>query len=76
MTDYKKQLDEIQEEINNKKVQKAKLEERRENLLKETKQIKKDLEELGVSEDKLDEVVSALEIDIKEEIQKCQNSLN
>ena len=76
MTDYKKQLDDIQEEINNKKVEKAKLQERMENLLKETKQIKKDLEVLDVSEEELDGVITSLENDIKEELSKCQKSLN
>lgn len=76
MSDYKKQFDEIQETINNKKVEKAKLEERQENLLKEQEQIKKDLEELGVTSSELEDVISKLEEEIKGELEKCQKTLS
>lgn len=76
MSDFKKQFDEIQETINNKKVEKAKLEERQENLLKEQKQIQEDLKELGVTSDELEAVISKLEEEIKEELEKCQKTLS
>lgn len=76
MSDFKKQFDDIQETINNKKVEKAKLEERQENLLKEQKQIQEDLKELGVTSDELEDVISKLEEEIKGELEKCQKTLN
>ena len=76
MSDYKKQFDEIQETINNKKVEKAKLQERQENLLKEQKQILEDLKELDVTSDELEGVIADLEKDIKEELEKCNKTLN
>jgi len=76
MSEFKKQFDDIQESINNKKVEKAKLQERQENLLKEQKQITEDLKELGVTSDELDDVLSKLEEEIKEELAKCQKTLS
>ncbi len=75
MTDYKKQLDEIQEDINTKKLEKAKLEERLENLKKDMKQLKIELKEMGVTEI-TDEMLEALETDIKKDIEQCQKNLN
>ena len=76
MSEYKKQFDELQEFINDKKVQKAKLEERLANLEKEEKQINEDLKELNVPKDELNSVIEKLETEIKEELEKCQKSLN
>jgi len=75
MSDYKKQFDELQESINNKKLEKAKLEERLANLEKEEKQINENLKELNVSKDELDSILETLEKEIKEELEKCQTSL-
>ncbi len=75
MSDYKKQLDEIQEDISNKKLEKAKLEERLENLKKDMKQLREELKEMGLT-DITPEMLDALEKDIKEEIEQCQKSLN
>lgn len=76
MSDYKEQFDKLQEEINNKKLEKAKLEERLANLQKEEKQINIDLKELNVSKEDLESVVQTLEKDINEELEKCKKSLN
>ncbi len=76
MSDYKKQFDELQESINNKKLEKAKLEERLANLEKEEKQINEDLKELNVTTDELEGVIADLEKDIKEELEKCRKSLS
>ncbi len=76
MNEYKEKFDELQESINNKKLEKAKLEERLANLEKEDKQINKDLKEFNVAPDELEGVIADLEKDIKEELEKCQKSLN
>ena len=76
MSDYKKQYDILQEEINDKKIEKAKAEERLENLQKETKQIQENLKELNVTSDELEEVVEKLEKEIQSDLTKCQKSLN
>ena len=75
MSDYKEQLDKIQEDIANKRLEKAKLEERLENLKKDMKQLKIELKEMGLNEI-TDEMLEALEADIKKEIMECQKSLN
>ncbi len=76
MSEYKKQFDELQESINDKKVEKAKLEERLENLKKEEKQISEDLKELNVPKEDLDSILETLEKEIQGELEKCQKSLN
>ena len=76
MSDYKKQFDEIQETINDKKVEKAKVQERQENLLKEQKQILEDLKKLNVTSDELEGVISKLDEEIKEELARCNKTLN
>ncbi len=70
MSDYKKQLDDIQEDQDNKKLEKAKLEERSENLKKDMKQLKIELPNFTP------EMLDALEKEIKEGIEQCQKSLN
>ena len=75
MSDYKKELDILQEEINNKKVEKAKLEERLANLQQEEKNILQQLTGLNVKPDELETVITTLESEIKEELEKCQKSL-
>ena len=74
--DYKKEFDKLQKDIQDKKLERARLEERMENLQKDLEQIRGDLKELDVAEDKLDEVVSALEEDIKKELDLCNQTLN
>jgi predicted nucleic acid-binding Zn-ribbon protein len=76
MSDFKKQFDDLQEEINNKKLEKAKLEERLKNLNEERTKINEDLKALNVSSDDLDSVIENLESEIKGELEKCQKSLN
>lgn len=73
--EYKDQLDKLKKDIDEKKVQKAKLEERLENLEKDGKQIQEDLKELNVTSEDLEEVISKLEKEIKEEIDLCKKSL-
>ena len=75
MSDYKEELDKIQEDINYKKLEKAKLEERLENLKKDMKQLKIELKEMGLIEI-TDEMMDALEADIKKDIIECQKNLN
>ncbi len=76
MSDYKKEFDKLHKNIEEKKIEQAKLEERLENLQKEEKQISEDLKELNVTSDELEGVICDLEKDIKEELEKCQQSLN
>lgn len=75
MSEFKKQFDDIQEAINQKKVEKAKLEERMENIQKDIEGIREDLKELDIDENELDDVIKALEKDIKEELEKCEKAL-
>ena len=75
MSDFRKRFDDLQEEINNKKLEKAKLEERLKNLNEERTKINEDLKELNVSSDDLDSVIESLESEIKEELEKCEKTL-
>ena len=75
MNNYKEQFDELQETINSKKIEKAKFEERLQNLIKEEKQINEDLKELNVSKEDLNTVLETLEKEIQGELEKCQKSL-
>jgi len=74
--DYKKEFETLQEQINTKKLEKARLEERLENLQKEEKELQENLKELGVTSEELEVTISKLEEEIKGELEKCQKSLN
>ncbi len=76
MSDFKKQFDELQEEINNKKLERAKLEERLANLQKEEKENLEELKELDITPDKLEGVIEKLEKEIREEMEICNKKLN
>ena len=76
MRDFKKQFDELQEKYNDKKIKHAKAEEKFENYLKEEKQINEGLKELGVSKEDAGNVLETLEEEIKEELEKCQETLS
>jgi chromosome segregation ATPase len=76
MSDYKEQFDKLQEEINNKKLEKAKLEERLENLTKERTEIFNELKTLDIATpEDLKIEIGKLEKEINEELEKCQKSL-
>lgn len=75
MSDLKKDFEELQEQINNKKLERAKLEERLANLQKEEKEILENLKELDIVPDELESVINDLEKDIKEELVACQKKL-
>jgi len=76
MSDYKKQFDEIQETINDKKVEKAKLEERQANFIKDIEQQREVFKELDITSEEAYDVLSKLDEEIKGEIAKCQKTLS
>lgn len=76
MSDFKKQLSDLQDKINDRKVQKAKLEEREKSLTEELEKINLKLKELGIeNEEALKKEISELEEQIEIGINKCQKLL-
>jgi len=74
--DYKKELEQITETVETQKLEKAKLEERKRKLTEDKTKILKELEELGIKEEVLEETVEELEIELQKGIEKCKQVLN
>lgn len=76
MSDYKKQLDDLQEEINNKKLEEAKLQERLKTLEEDQKKYQDELKELGVNNiEDLKKEIETLEEQIQAGIEKCKSQM-
>lgn len=77
MSDYKKQLDDLQEEINNKKLEQAKLEERLKGLQEDEQKFQSELKELGIeNQEDLKKEIETLEEQIQAGIEKCKSQMN
>ena len=76
MSDYKKQLETIQAQVEAKKIELAKLTERQETLAKEQTKLLEQLKEQGIDDPtQLAEKILALEAQIQEQLAKCQTIL-
>ncbi len=75
MENYKDKLDKIEQEVNNAKIEKAKLEERKRNLEEEYTKIVEELKKEGITIEDLENNINELEIGIQEGIAKCQQIL-
>lgn len=76
MSDYKKELDDLQEEINNKKLEEAKLQERLKTLEEDQKKYQDELKELGVDNiEDLKKEIETLEEQIQAGIEKCKSQM-
>lgn len=73
--DYLTRLQAVEKKINDNKIQKAKLEEKKDNLEAEYKKLEKDLEAHGIKESELDQTITNLETDIEEEITAVEEAL-
>jgi len=74
--DYQNELKQITETVETQKLEKAKLEERKRKLTEDKTKILKELEELGIKEEVLEETVEELEIELQKGIEKCKQVLN
>jgi hypothetical protein len=74
--DYKKELELIEKDVNNKKLEQARLEERKKQLEEERVKILTTLKEENIEEDKLEDMITNLEIEITEQIEQCKTILN
>ena len=74
--DYQKELEQITETVETQKIEKAKLSERKRQLTTEKTKILKELEELGIKEEVLEETVEELEIELQKGIIECRKILN
>jgi len=73
---YSEELIKIEKQVEEAKINRAKLEERLTNLEKEEAKVKRELKELEITSDKLVEEIEKLEKEIQEGIAQCQKSLN
>jgi len=74
--DFKKELEQIESQVETAKLEKVKLEERKRQLEEEKVSITKELKELGIQEDtNLEVIIQELEAEIELGIEKCQNIL-
>ena len=73
--DYRRELEKIEEEVNDKKLEKARLEERKTSLEKDKTVVVAELKELGLSEGEVEEWITKEEKALSEEIEKCKEIL-
>ncbi len=74
--DYKNELDKIEKQVNDKKLEQARLEERKKQLEEERTTIQEALKAENITEDKLEDMINDLEIEISEQIEQCKKILN
>jgi len=72
---YSNELNNIEQTVNNAKLEKATLEERKRKLGEEQTKILGELKKEEITEDKLEESIDNLEIQIQKGIEKCQEVL-
>jgi len=75
MTDYLKILQDIENNNQKNKIEKAKLEERLRQLTEEKTKILEEMTKLGVTEANIDETIENLSHDISDAISECQEAL-
>jgi chromosome segregation ATPase len=74
--DYLKKLNEIEKEVKEADLEKARTEERLKNLKQEQEELLSGIENEGFSEDELEEDINKLQKKIESEIAKCEQILN
>ena len=74
--EYKKELEAIESQVETQKIEQVKLSERKRQLTEEKTKILKELEELGIKEEVLEETVEELEVSLQQGIEKCKQILN
>lgn len=72
---YLERLQNLEKQIQENKVKKAKLEEKKDNLEVEYQKLLKDLEAQGIKESDLAQTITNLETEIEEDITACEESL-
>lgn len=70
--DYLKDLQAIEKQVNDAKIQKAKLEQKVEQLTEERTKLIADLDAEGIKEDDLVQTITNLKTEVEEEILECQ----
>lgn len=76
MSDYIQQITQLQEKVDNSKLEQARLQERQRTLQEEHKKILQELKVYEIEEQNLDKEINQLQIFIEEEIKKCINLLS
>lgn len=70
---YSEELSKIEQKVNGAKLEKATLEERKRNLEQEQTKILEELKKEEIGENKLEDVIMDLEVEIQEGIDKCKD---
>ena len=73
---YLEELEKIEKNVESSKLKMATLEERKRKLEEEQSKILEELTKEKITEDKLEDVIMDLEVEIQEEITKCQQILD
>jgi len=76
MSDYIKQITQLEQTIQNNKLELAKLQERQKTLQEDKEKLNISLKELGVTEAELEKRIATLDAELEEEINKCKEQLN
>lgn len=77
MADYKKRVEDLRTKLQDRKLEKAKLEERKSSLEKDQEKILSQLKEKGInSEEEAKAKVTELEADLTTKIEKAEQSLS
>lgn len=70
--DYVKELQTLEKQVNDAKIQKAKLEQKIEQLTEERTKLIADLDAEGIKEEDLVQTITNLKTEVEEEISECQ----
>ena len=73
---YKEEIEQISKDIQSKKIEKAKLEERQKTLEEDLAKVTDELAEEGLTEDMLEEWLEEQREYLTQEIEKCKQILN
>lgn len=77
MNNYKERAEKLSKQIEDKKTEKVRLEERLKSLKEEETKLVSQMEEMGIENvDKLSESIKELETEIETELVKCEKILN
>lgn len=73
MSDYINQIEQLQKQVEQNKIEQAKLQEREKSLQEEKTKILEELRIYEISEGNIEVEIQKLETQIKEELEKCSN---
>lgn len=76
MSNYKEELEEIEKFVTNEKTKEITLKERQRKAKEDKKSLEEKAKELNIAEDKLEETIEELEIEIQQKLSEAKNIIS